>query len=170
MDPMTYLTSQRSDKSSQSSFGGNYSMEEPNKLVQNPLHGFFSGAAASAVVGVVAEERSSNYAVLPPAPWELGDHDPEQERYERDQEREEFLHIYGDTSDNITPTTTTTASSLLESIITNTFPPPSVLEVLGTPQVKSKTVEPPKIFSPPPSVQIKNIPEVMIPTQSQQQY
>lgn len=156
MDPMTHLTSQR-EKSFQSGGSGNYSTEEPNKLVQNPLLGFFSGSSAVDV----AEERES---VPPPAPWELGHHDPEQERYERDQEREEFLHVYDDTSDN----TPTTNAALVESIVTNIFPPPSVLEVLGTPQIKSKTFEAPKIHSPPLNVPIKSIPEVMIPAQQQQ--
>lgn len=174
MDPMTHLTFQREKlfQSGGSNSGNtNYSLEEPTKIVQNPLYGFFSGASASAV-DVAAEGRSSHSSV-PPAPWELGDHDPEQERYEREQEREEFLHIYGDTTDNNNDNTPTTNASLIESIITNTFPPPSVLELLGTSsqQVKSKTLEPsqPQSFSPPPSVPIKNIPEVMIPTQQQQQ-
>ena len=150
MDPMTYLTSQREKSQSR----GNYSMDEPANIVQNPLHGFFSGASQDFA------ERTN--ALPPPAPWELGDHDPEQESYERDQEREEFMHIYGDNTDN-TPTTHTS----LESIITSTFPPPSVLNLLDTPQIKAKTQqeEPPKIHVPPPSVQMKKIPDVMIPTQ-----
>ncbi|KAK1740689.1 SNARE domain-containing protein [Skeletonema marinoi] len=156
MDPMTTLTSQREKSQSR----GNYSMDEPTKIAQNPLLGFFSGATLDVT------ERS-NHHPPPPAPWELGDHDPEQEKYERDQEQEEFLRIYGET-DN-----TPTNASSLESIITNTFPPLSVLELLDTPtpQVKSNTQhdEPPvpKILSPPPPAvqQFKKIPDVMMPPQ-----
>eukprot|EP00984_Skeletonema_dohrnii_P012216 scaffold4936_cov186-Skeletonema_dohrnii-CCMP3373.AAC.2 len=154
MDPMTTLTSQREKSQSR----GNYSMDEPTILAQNPLLGFFSGATLDVT------ERS-NHPPPPPAPWELGDHDPEQEKYERDQERDEFLRIYGET-DN-----TPTNASSLESIITNTFPPPSVLDLLDTPQVKSNTQHDeapvPKILSPPPPAvqQFKQIPDVMMPSQ-----
>jgi hypothetical protein len=148
MDSMTSLTSQRQKSQSR----GNYSMDEPTKIAQNPLCGFFSGVTPD-----ITERLDP-----PPAPWELGDHDPERERYERDQERNEFLRIYGDTADN-------PPIASLESIITNTFPPPSVLKLLDTQKLKSNTQhhEPPvqKIYSPPPSVQFKNVPEVMIPSQ-----
>lgn len=157
MDSMTVLTSQREKSLSR----GNYSMDEPTKLAQNPLCGFFSGATPD-----ITEQRSDPPSPPPPAPWELGDHDPEQERYERDQEREEFLRVYGDTTADNTP------PASLESIITNTFPPPSVLQLLDTPKVKSKTQhhEPPvpKIHYPT-SFQLKKVPEVMIPSQQHEE-
>lgn len=155
MEPMTSLTSQREKSQSR----GNYSMDEPTKIVQNPLCGFFSGATPD-----VTEERSNK---PPPAPWELGDHDPDQERYERDQERDEFMRIYGDTSDKNAPPTVS-----LDSIITNTFPPLSVLQLLDTPQAKSKpqldeSPGSPKMHSPPRVKFKKVLPDVMFPSQQQ---
>lgn len=118
MDPMTTLTSQRERIQSR----GNYSLDEPSKIAQNPLCGFFSGTTPDNMA------RSDP----PPAPWELGDYDPGQERFERDQERDEFMRIYGETTDINSP------AGSLDAVITNTFPPLSVLSVLDTTKVESR--------------------------------
>ncbi|KAL7458233.1 hypothetical protein ACHAWC_009766 [Mediolabrus comicus] len=115
MDPMTVLTQQRERTQSR----GNYSWHEPTKIAQNPLRGFFSEATPDVT------QRSSD---LPPAPWEMGNHNPEQERYEREQEREEFVRVYCEIDNNTSPAS-------LDMIITNTFPPPAVLNALGTPNI-----------------------------------
>ena len=150
MDPMTALTSQRERTQSR----GNYSLDEPTKIAQNPLCGFFSGGSTCVV------ERSSD---LPPAPWEMGDHNPEQERYERDQERDEFIRIYGDNMDNNAP------AASLDAVISNTFPPPSVLSVLGTPKckpsVQHEAAPMPQIPLPYNIAQPNRGPDVVIPSQ-----
>jgi hypothetical protein len=122
MDPMTKL--QREKKSMMSNNmngGGNYSGNEASFIAQNPLRIFHLRTEESI-------QRS-----LPPAPWEVGEHDAEIDREERIQEEEEFLNVY------LTETKIPFGSSL-ESVASNVLPPLSVLKFMDLPSPTSSLV------------------------------
>ena len=139
MDPMTKLQSQR-EKSR-----GTFSGDEAVFIAQNPLR-FFHMRAEDSV------RRS-----LPPAPWEVGEHDAEKDRAEQIQENDEFINIYlskVETSGDSTP----------DDIASKILPPPSVLRFMDLPrktistarqyqtQQKIQIVQPPTLNrDPPPS-------------------
>ncbi|KAL7482524.1 hypothetical protein ACHAW6_008199 [Cyclotella cf. meneghiniana] len=121
MDPMTDLQRQRERKFKNN---GNFSMEDASKIAQNPLLGFHSKA------------EEMNQRSLPPAPWEIGEHDSKQNRLEHDQERDEFLSVYYDE----TPQEETEPLSL-EALRRYTRPSSAVLQWIDLP--KSTTLRQP---------------------------
>lgn len=114
MEPMTSLQSQREKIMSKND---KYRGDEALEIAQNPLRLFR------------LEIEASLHRPLPPAPWEVGDHDAEKDRMERNQEEEEFLNVYFDgkkvllQGDNLTK----------DSVINNMSPPPSVMQLMDLP-------------------------------------
>lgn len=80
MDPMAALHSRRERALAS---GGS-----ATEIARNPMRAFRSGA------GTAGEDPARR--PLPPAPWEVGGHDAERDRAEREQERDEFLGVYFD--------------------------------------------------------------------------
>jgi hypothetical protein len=111
MDPMTNLTMQRDGKLKKA--------EDASKIAQNPLLGFHSKRGV--------EERP-----FPPAPWEIGEHDLEEEQRERDEERDEFINVYCDEQ-----TQQHNISQSLDIIKANRLPPASVMQFLDLPKPKA---------------------------------
>lgn len=107
MEPMTRLTMEREGKFKNA--------EDACQIAQNPLLGFCS----------TERDRQS----VPPAPWEIGEHDNEQD--EREQEREEFMSIYG--HENVQKK----MPNSLYAVKSNLMPPSSVMQLLDIPTPKS---------------------------------
>jgi hypothetical protein len=141
MDPMTKLQTQREKSLSRGK--NSFSGDEALFIAQNPLRMFHSSAEVSV-------RRS-----LPPAPWEVGEHDAEKDREEQLQEKNEFINIYlskGETSGDSTP----------DDIASKILPPPSVLRFMDLPrrttskaqqyqtQQKIHIIQPPTLNRAPP--------------------
>ncbi len=110
MDPMTSLQSQREKLMSKND---TYCGDEALDIAQNPLRLFR------------LERDTTLHRPMPPAAWEVGDHDAEKDRAERKQEEDEFLNVYFDElhGDNSTE----------DNVINYLFPPPSVLRYMDLP-------------------------------------
>ena len=79
MEPMTKLQKQREKSQSKINVG------DASDIANNPMRLLGLGRGDS------QQQRS-----LPPAPWEVGEHNIDRDRAERDQEKDEFLDIYFD--------------------------------------------------------------------------
>ena len=113
MEPMTRLTMEREGKFKNA--------EDACQIAQNPLLGFCS----------TDRDRQS----VPPAQWEIGDHDNEQDEMEREQEREDFMSIYG--HENVQKK----LSDSFDVMKSNLMPPTSVMKLLDIPTPKYASEE-----------------------------
>jgi hypothetical protein len=121
MDPMTMLQRKKTSMMSNNrKGGGKYSGYEASFIAQNPLRMFH-----------LRTEESIQQRSLPPAPWEVGEHDAETDREERIQEEEEFLNVY------LTEKKVSFDSSL-ENVASNIRPPLSVLKYMDLPVVQEQ--------------------------------
>jgi len=105
MEPMTQLSMVRESK--------NRNSEVASSVCQNPLKGFTS---------------NHHDKHLPPAPWEIGQHDLQQEKKEREEEREDFLNVYQDENlnDNLT--------DFLDAMKSNGMPP-TIMQIVDLPKL-----------------------------------
>ena len=103
MHPMTKLQSQREKSLAKTNKSG----VDASDIAQNPMRLLLGG--------------KSQPTTLPPAPWEVGDHDLERDMAERQQEQDEFLDVYFDKGE-------TNAGDL------NTSIPLSVAKLLDLPE------------------------------------
>ena len=109
MDPMTSLQSQREKLMSKNV---TYCGDKALDIAQNPLRLFR------------IEGDATLHRPMPPAPWEVGDHDADKDRAERKQEEDEFLNVYFDElGDNSTE----------DNVVNYLSPPPSVLCFMDLP-------------------------------------
>jgi hypothetical protein len=135
MDPMTKLQRKKTSMMSNNrKGGGNYLGNEASFIAQNPLRMFH-----------LRTEDSLQQRSLPPAPWEVGEHDAETDREERIQEEEEFLNVY---------LTEKKASfdSALESVTSNILPPLSVLKFMDLPVVQEQQSNQQYVAQPKPPI------------------
>ncbi|KAL7525883.1 hypothetical protein ACHAXR_001203, partial [Thalassiosira sp. AJA248-18] len=136
MDPMTRLQSQRDKSKSKKG-------DDASEIAQNPMRMFR--------LGVEESTRRS----LPPAPWEIGGHDPEKDRAEREQEKDEFIDVYFEAKgkpDAASP----------DDIAAKILPPPAVMRFMDLPTPTPAATQQSLTFQPTP----KNNPSVQhIPNQ-----
>ena len=121
MDPMTSLQMQRERKFK---IGNGFSGDEASNTAQNPLKMFAS------------QTEDVMHRSLPPAPWELGSHDPEREQMERNQERDEFVGVYyhGKVEKE-------DVAVSLETMGASIMPPSTVMKFLDIPKPKHTTID-----------------------------
>lgn len=81
MEPMTKLQKQREKSQSKINVNGNDAFD----IANNPMR----------LLGL-GRENSRHQSSLPPAPWEVEEHNTDRDRDERDQEKDEFLDVYFD--------------------------------------------------------------------------
>ncbi|KAL9181673.1 hypothetical protein ACHAXT_012016 [Thalassiosira profunda] len=114
MEPMTHLQSQREKAASQSvhSLAGDGALE----IAQNPMRLFRTRAWGDST------RRS-----LPPAQWEVGEHDAETDRREREQEKDEFLGVYGKEKEE-------GDEAGAGDVAANLLPPSSVMRFMNLPK------------------------------------
>ena len=156
MYTMTKLQSQReksknNNQTTTNVVGMGRRNDDAPEIARNPLQMF-------RCLGMEDSTRRS----LPPAPWELGDHDPEKDRAEREQEETEFVGVYFVQKEPDATTTTTT--SLQDQML----PPSSVLKFMDLPapspaaREQSQPLQPPQIN--------RNIqPQTILPNYNQQE-
>ncbi len=117
MDPMTKLQAEREKSISRRK--NEFSRDEASFIVKNPLRMFHVKAEDSV-------RRS-----LPPAPWEIGEHNAEKDRAEQIQEKDEFLNIYSAKRE-------TSGDSSPDDLAAKILPPPSVLRYMDLPRATSE--------------------------------
>jgi len=127
MDPMTSLQSQR--KKTMSKKNNTYSGDKASQIAQNPMRMFH-----------LRSEDSARRPV-PPAPWEVGEHDAEKDKAEREQEKDEFLSVYFEENDG-SP----------EEISTNLIPPSSVMQFMDLPKPSPAAQQQPQQYQPTPNI------------------
>ncbi|KAL7549766.1 hypothetical protein ACHAWF_013028 [Thalassiosira exigua] len=111
MDAMTTLQARRASSDGRDGDGG--SGDEASSVARNPMRPFRAGG----------DRRPP-----PPAPWEVGVHDAERDRAERDQEKDNFLDVYGEgTGAGVPP----------EGVSERMLPPASVLRFMDLPKPPS---------------------------------
>ena len=110
MDPMTKLQSQRGKSLSNSKSGNDYASD----IAQNPMRLLRLGT------------EDIVRCAMPPAPWEVGEHNPEKDRGEREQEENEFINVYFNEGGE--------KSNTSEDVNTTMTLPPSVTRLLDLPK------------------------------------
>lgn len=124
MDPMTNLQSQRDKIMSKND---TYCGDEALEIAQNPLRLFR------------LETKATLHRTLPPAPWEVGEHDAEKDRIERKQEEDEFLNVYFVGKDTLQGDNSTE-----ENVFNSMSPPPSVMRFMDLPNPSTEVKRPSK--------------------------
>jgi hypothetical protein len=124
MEPMTRLTVVRQGKFK--------NVEGAVRIVQNPLLGFDS-----------VVNSGNNYhddeKRVPPAPWEIGEHDLKKEEMERLQEAEEFTNVYHHGQDGMS---NVDLGTILDGMKSNLMPPSSIMNLIDFPKPKSTNRQP----------------------------
>jgi hypothetical protein len=111
MEPMTKLTLEREEKFKNG--------EDAVRIAEEPTLGF--------------DCRGGGERPMPPAPWEMGEHNDESERREREEEYVEFINVYGrenEREDDLVQS--------LNSLKNNTMPPLAVMQCLDFPERTSQ--------------------------------
>jgi len=112
MEPMTKLQKQREKSQSKIHIGGN----DASDIANNPMR----------LLGL-GKEDSRHQRSFPPAPWEVGEHDIDKDRAERDQEKDEFLDVYFDNQERKKPDDNTTNHKSIPSSVTSLMDVPQPL-------------------------------------------
>jgi len=110
MEPMTSLQKQREKSQSKINVSGT----DASDIANNPMR----------LLGL-GKEDSHHQRSLPPAPWEVGEHNTDRDRAERNQEKDEFLDVYFDNEERSKSGDNTTNHKSI---------PPSVARLMDVPQ------------------------------------